>query len=105
MQSGEWAMLSTNFTDYRLYYQVLYNGVNRPWLNNRMPVITDSIGTGAMGWVLNSTDPTVANNSWAMVMNTLNTSGSDPYKVQINALQCPLEGCPVPPPPVRDLLR
>jgi hypothetical protein len=93
-------MLSTNFTDYRLYYQVLYNNVNRPWLETRMPVTTDQIGTGAMGYVLNSTNPAVANNTWSMVINTVNATAGDPYKVTVRALQCPLAGCPVPPPPV-----
>ena len=100
---SEWVMLSTNFTAFRLFYQVLYNtNQNVPWLTDRLPQSTDPIGTGAMGYVLNGNDPTVSNNSWTVVINSVNANVNGYYKHQITAkaLQCPLEGCPVPAPPV-----
>jgi hypothetical protein len=103
--NDEWILMSTNFTDYRLTYQVLYNsGQNRAWLEDRLPTPTDDMGTGAMGYVLNGSDPSVANNSWTVVINTVNTTASGFYKYAITAkaLQCPLQGCYVPPPPVSD---
>ena len=105
MTNSEYLMLRSNYTDYRLYYQVLYNGYqNRPWLEDRMPTITDDMGTGAMGYVLNSTDPTVANNSWSVVINSKNvTAGYNKHRLVVKALQCPLSGCYVPPPPVRGI--
>ena len=103
LDESEWVMLSTNFTAFRLFYQVLYNtNQNVPWLTDRMPYSNDSIGTGTMGYIYNGTEPTVANNSWTVVLNSVNASVNGYYKHQITvkALQCPLEGCPVPPPPL-----
>ncbi len=60
----------------------------------------DPIGTGAMG----SVDLTDAarNNTWHTVINTIgaSTPGANMYTLRVNALQCPLSGCPLPPPPV-----
>lgn len=99
----EWLSLSTPFTAYRLDYQVLYGSSHqfRPWLEDRMPVpYLDQSGTGAMGYV-NQSD-SFPNSTWQMVINNINATSNDYYKhtFTVNALNCPLAGCPVPKPPV-----
>lgn len=104
VSTGEYLMLSTTFTDFRLFYQVLYNSnQNREWLTDRLPTPTDQMGTGAMGYIANPTNVAIANNSWHVAINTVNATATDrqyKYQVQVKALQCPLSGCYVPPPPV-----
>jgi hypothetical protein len=100
----EWLGLSTNFTDFRLNYEVLYGAAQewRPWNDTRLPVATlDQTGTGAMGTV-DLTDA-APNKTWTMVVNSLNanSSGWFQYTFSVNALQCPrIVGCPLPFKPV-----
>jgi hypothetical protein len=126
---SEWLYLSTNFTDYRLLYRVVYSTSSsvsevRPWQLDRLPVPTDQMGTGAMG--LADATKAAPNNTWHVILNSVNaTSTSASFKhridvstaqfvaaqlaschvrlcgvVQVDAFQCPLEGCPPPPPPI-----
>ena len=103
VQPNEWIHLSTNFTDYRLDYRVRYGSSYqfRSWNNTRLPIDTvDPAGTGAMGTV-NLTD-SAPNNTWNVVINNVAATSNDWFKYTINvdALQCPLSGCPVPFKPV-----
>ncbi len=105
MQPDEWIYLSSNFTDYRLNYEVLYGSTNewRPWNDDRLPDASlDQSGTGAMGTVdLSDAAP---NKTWAMVINNVNATSPGwwhKYTTVVNALQCPrIVGCPLPPKPV-----
>jgi hypothetical protein len=90
---GDWTRFTLNYTDYRFNYLVQYNEQRRPWLADRVPLPSDDLGTGFLH---------ADNRSWTVMINTVNTStafGSNRYAVDVSALQCPLEGCPVPPPP------
>ncbi len=101
---SEWVGLGTNFTDFRLNYEVLYGSAQewRPWHEERLPLPSDPTGTGAMGTV-DLTDA-APNKTFAMVINSVDADSEDwfKYTVRMNALQCPrIVGCPLPPRPVR----
>ena len=76
--------------------------VFRNWSDTRLPdAVNDPSGTGAMGTV-NLTDA-APNKTWHVVINGVNATspGWSKYLINVDALQCPLAGCPLPYRPVR----
>ncbi|CAE7614256.1 PKHD1L1, partial [Symbiodinium sp. KB8] len=91
--AGEWVALAFNYTDRRWNFEVTYAEGKRPWLNTlEVPAPDDDLGTGSM---INNTK------EWHVMLNDKNITLDTPSKYQFNVfpLQCPPDGCYVPPPP------
>jgi len=112
VESGEWLRLAFPYQDTRYHFQVEHVGSQRevPWIWwdpanlredvvpwTRRPTPADAIGTGSIHQ---------ANKTWYVILDTVNATVANPslarsrHEVHVSALQCPLSGCPAPPPAV-----
>lgn len=105
VQPGEWLGLSYEFIDTRWQYEVEYTSTGRlvPWLeepehlplrDTTLPGPQHQLGTGLINQV---------NKTWNVAITTINATRGDTdaykYSFEAAALQCPPDGCPIPPPP------